>query len=196
MRLKVQSEAPRARLSASSGCRWRGPRTPTLQECVSGQGCGHGKVQGLLSVGATVWKVVTGELGFAEIAKMAWGAIQAMIPPTLVRILVEKLVAMIVPAVGALMVIVEGIQAAWGTVSQIIQALETFIAFLKAVKGGGAGPKFAAALAQAQIVVLDFVANYLLLKLGKGLKALAGKLKGIARRLMKKKRAGRRSRWA
>ncbi len=147
------------------------------------------KVQGLLSVGATVWKLVTGELGFSEIAKMAWGAIQAMIPPTLVRILIEKLVAMIVPAAGALMVIIEGLQAAWGTISQIIQALETFIAFLKAVKGGGAGPKFAAALAQAAIVVLDFVANFLLLKLGKGLKALAGKLKGIARRLMKKKRA-------
>jgi hypothetical protein len=41
------------------------------------------------------------------------------------------------------------------------------------------------------IVVLDFVANYLLMKLGSGLKALAGKLKGIARHLMKKKRAAK-----
>jgi hypothetical protein len=122
---------------------------------------------------------------------MAWEAIKEMIPPTLIRILVEKLVAMIVPAAGALMVIIEGLQAAWGTVSRIIAAIDTFIAFLKAVKGGGAGPQFAQALVAAMIVVLDFVANYLLMKLGSGLKALAGKLKGIARHLMKKKRAAK-----
>jgi hypothetical protein len=122
---------------------------------------------------------------------MAWEAIKEMIPPTLIRILVEKLVAMIVPAAGALLAIIEGLQAAWGTVSRIIAAIDTFIAFLKAVKGGGAGPQFAQALVAAMIVVLDFVANYLLMKLGSGLKALAGKLKGIARHLMKKKRAAK-----
>jgi hypothetical protein len=151
----------------------------------------NSKVEGLLSVGKTIWALVTGQLGFAEIGKMAWEAIKEMIPPTLIRILVEKLVAMIVPAAGALLAIIEGLQAAWGTVSRIIAAIDTFIAFLKAVKSGGAGPKFAQALVAAMIVVLDFVANYLLMKLGSGLRALAGKLKGIARHLMKKKRAAK-----
>ena len=50
----------------------------------------------------------------AKIGQLAWGAIKAMIPPTLVRILVEKLVAMLVPVAGAVMVIIEGLKAAWG----------------------------------------------------------------------------------
>jgi hypothetical protein len=120
---------------------------------------------------------------------MAWEAILAMLPPVLIRLLIEKLVAVIVPAAGALLAIVEGLQAAWGTISSIIAAIDKFITFLKAVKGGGAGAQFAAALASAAIVVLDFVANFLIAKLASGLKKLAGKLGGIAKRLMKRKKA-------
>jgi hypothetical protein len=72
-------------------------------------------------------------------------------------------------------------------------ALDTFIAFLKAVKGGGAGPQFAKALASAAVVVLDFVANFLLLRLAKGLAKLAGKVMGFARRMMRKLRRRRRT---
>jgi hypothetical protein len=149
----------------------------------------NAKLEGILSVGKTIWAIVTGQLGFGEIAKMAWQAILALLPPVLAQILIEKLVAMIVPAAGAILAIVEGLRAAWGTVSRIIAAIDTFVAFLKAVKGGNAGPQFARALASAAIVVLDFVANFLLLKLGKGLMKLGGKLKGIAKRLMKKRKA-------
>ncbi|MGC4067420.1 MAG: polymorphic toxin type 15 domain-containing protein [Polyangiaceae bacterium] len=120
---------------------------------------------------------------------MAWEAILAMLPPVLIRLLIEKLVAVIVPAAGALLAIVEGLQAAWGTISSIISAIDKFITFLKAVKGGGAGAQFAAALASAAIVVLDFVANFLIAKLASGLKKLAGKLGGIAKRLMKRRKA-------
>ncbi|MGC4067425.1 MAG: hypothetical protein QM784_22820 [Polyangiaceae bacterium] len=120
---------------------------------------------------------------------MAWEAILAMLPPVLIRLLIEKLVAVIVPAAGALLAIVEGLQAAWGTISSIIAAIDKFITFLKAVKGGGAGAQFAAALASAAIVVLDFVANFLIAKLASGLKKLAGKLGGIAKRLTKRRKA-------
>ncbi|HVS00325.1 MAG TPA: hypothetical protein VMW27_27105, partial [Thermoanaerobaculia bacterium] len=77
---------------------------------------------------------------------------------------------------------------AWGTVSQILQAFQRFMAFLKAVKTGAAGPQFAAALAAAAVAVIDFVSNWLLLKLAKGLAKLGGKLKGIAQRLGKKRK--------
>ena len=56
------------------------------------------------------------------------------------------------------MTIIEGLQAAWGTVSRIIAA---FMAFLLAVKSGGAGPLFATVLASAAVVVLDFVGRQL-----------------------------------
>ena len=120
----------------------------------------------------------------ADARKQADALIVA-IPMALVAILIEKLVAMIVPAAGALMAIIEGLQAAWGTVSRIIAAFSAFMAFLSAVQGGGAGPQFATALASAAVVVLDFVANWLLKKLrgpaskvGRKLEGMAGKLKG------------------
>ncbi|MGC4067407.1 MAG: hypothetical protein QM784_22730 [Polyangiaceae bacterium] len=149
----------------------------------------NAKLEAVIGVGKVIWQIVTGQLGFPAIAKMAWEAILAMLPPVLIRLLIEKLVAVIVPAAGALLAIVEGLQAAWGTISSIIAAIDKFITFLKAVKGGGAGAQFAAALASAAIVVLDFVANFLIAKLASGLKKLAGKLGGIAKRLTKRRKA-------
>src|SRR6185369_17598025 len=107
----------------------------------------------------------------------------------LIAILIEKLVAMIVPAAGALMAIIEGLQAAWGTVSRIIAAFGAFMAFLLAVKSGGAGPLFAAVLASASVVVLDFVANWVLRKLAGPARKVGDKLKGMAEKFKSKRKA-------
>src|SRR6185369_13463872 len=107
----------------------------------------------------------------------------------LIAILIEKLVAMIVPAAGALMAIIEGLQAAWGTISRIIAAFGAFMAFLLAVKGGGAGALFAAVLASAAVVVLDFVANWLLKKLASAARKVGAKLKGLAENFKAKRNA-------
>lgn len=147
------------------------------------------KVEQVLGLGAAVWKVLTGGgLSVAQIGKMAWEGIKSIIPMAVVRILVEKLVSMIVPAAGAVMVIIEGLQAAWGTVSRILAAFSKFMEFLRAVRSGNAGPPFAAALAAAAVAVIDFIANWLIAKLAKGAVKVAGKLKGIAKRLLGKKR--------
>jgi len=116
-------------------------------------------------------------------------ALMVAIPAALVMILVEKLVAMIVPAAGALMTIIEGLQAAWGTISRIIAAFAAFMAFLLAVKSGGAGPLFATVLASAAVVVLDFVANWLLKKLASAARKVGSKLKGLAEKFKAKRRA-------
>jgi hypothetical protein len=112
------------------------------------------------------------------------------IPAALVAILVEKLVSMIVPAAGAVMAI-EGLQAAWGTISRIIAALSAFMAFLLAIKGGSAGALFAAVLASAAVVVLDFVANWLLKKLASAARKVGAKLKGLAAKFKSKRKAKR-----
>src|SRR6185369_4084780 len=95
----------------------------------------------------------------------------------------------IVPAAGALMAIIEGLQAAWGTVSRIIAAFGAFMAFLLAVKSGGAGPLFATVLASAAVVVLDFVANWLLKKLAGAARKVGAKLKGLAEKFKSKRKA-------
>ncbi|HEX9642201.1 MAG TPA: hypothetical protein VGB13_12930, partial [Candidatus Krumholzibacteria bacterium] len=57
------------------------------------------------------------------------------------------------PVVGGIITVIEELVAAWGTISRIIATINLFIDFLKAVKGGGAAPKFATALASAAIVL-------------------------------------------
>lgn len=144
----------------------------------------EGKLQTVLGVGPAIWALLKqGGLGLQQIGAMAWSAIKAVLPPALIQLLIEKLVAMIIPAAGAVIAVIEGLQAAWGSVSAMLGAVGRAIAFLKAVKGGGAGPQFAQLVAASAIVVIDFVSNWLLLRLGKAILKIGGKIKGIASKL-------------
>jgi voltage-gated potassium channel Kch len=147
------------------------------------------KVFELLGVGGIVLELLLeGGLTREHITQMAMDALLVAIPAALVAILVEKLVSMIVPAAGAVMAIIEGLQAAWGTVSRIIAAFSAFVGFLLAVKTGAAGPLFAGLLAAAAVVVLDFVANWLLKKLASAARKVGAKLKGLAEKFKAKRK--------
>jgi hypothetical protein len=142
------------------------------------------KVEEVLGLGMMIWNVLrSGCISAAQVGRMAWSALKAAIPTVLVQLLIEKLVAMIVPAAGALMTIIEGLRAAWGTVSRIIAAFQLFFIFLKAVKNGNAGPQFANAVAAAAVVVIDFVANWLLMRLRRPAGAVSGRLRAMAQRI-------------
>ncbi|WP_420129123.1 eCIS core domain-containing protein [Longimicrobium sp.] len=145
----------------------------------------NAKLESVLGLGTAIWDVLKkGGISIAQVGTMAFEALKAAIPTALVELLVEKLVAMIVPAAGAVMAIIEGLQAAWGAVQRILAAIGAFVAFLKAVRGGNAGPQFATALAAAAIAVIEFVAQWLLRRLMKPAKAVGGKIKAIAQRIM------------
>jgi hypothetical protein len=147
------------------------------------------KVLELLGIGGTIVELLQeGGISLESIGQMTWEALKSAIPAALISILIEKLVSMLVPAVGAVLAIIEALQAAWGTVSRIIAAFESFIAFLKAVKGGNAGPQFANLLAAVAVVVLDFVANWLLRKLRGAAGKVGAKLKGLAERFRNRRR--------
>ncbi len=142
------------------------------------------KVEEVLGIGLTIFNILrSGGINLAKIGSMAWEAIKQAIPMALVQILIEKLVSMLIPAAGAVLAIIEGLQAAWGTVQRILQAIQRFIEFMKAVKTGKAGPKFADVLAAAAIAVIDFVANWLLKRLRKPAGAVASRLRAIAQRI-------------
>ncbi|MCP2732575.1 hypothetical protein [Limnofasciculus baicalensis] len=142
------------------------------------------KVEEVLGLGMTVWNVLKqGGINVTEVSKMAWEGIKSAIPAVLISILIEKVVSMIVPAAGTVMLIIEGLQAAWGTASRILQAFERFMAFLKAVKTGQAGPPFGAAVAAAGVVVIDFVANWLLKRLRGAASKVAAKVREIAAKI-------------
>jgi hypothetical protein len=149
-----------------------------------------GKVFELLGIGGMILEfLLEGGLTREHILQMALDALMVAIPSALIAILIEKLVALIIPAVGAVMAIIEGLQAAWGTISRIIAAFGAFMTFLLAVKGGGAGALFAAVLAAAAVAVLEFVASWLLRKLASAARKVGGKLKGLAEKFKAKRKA-------
>jgi hypothetical protein len=118
---------------------------------------------------------------------MAWQAIVAALPGMIISIVIEKLVSLIVPAAGAIMTIIQGLMAAWNTISKIIAAFGKFFTFLKAVKAGPAVAAclFADAVAAGVVALLDFITNFLLTRLKSAGKSVGTKLKGIAQRIMK-----------
>jgi Domain of unknown function (DUF4157) len=150
------------------------------------------KVFELLGVGGIILELLLeGGLTREHIIQMALDALMVAIPAALVAILIEKIVSMIVPAAGAVMAIIEGLQAAWGTISRIIAAFSAFVGFLLAVKSGSAGPLFAGLLAAAAVIVLDFVSNWLLKKIAGAARKVGAKLKGLAEKFKLKRKAKR-----
>ena len=154
------------------------------------------KVESVLGLGKLLWNVlIKGCLSVSEIGKMAWQAVLSALPMMIIALVIEKLVSLIVPAAGAIMTIIQGLIAAWGSISRIIAAFSTFFAFLKSVKTGGvtAACLFAQSVAAGAVVLLDFIANFLLVRLGKALKSVANKLKGLAQKVMKGLKRGGKS---
>ena len=150
------------------------------------------KVMELLGIGGMVMQLLLdGGLTTENITQMALNALMTAIPAALIAVLVEKVLSMIIPAAGAVIAIIEGLQAAWGAVSRIIAAFSAFMAFLLAVESGSAGPLFATALAAGVVVVLDFVSNWLLKKLMRAARKVGAKLKGMAQRFRQRRRGGR-----
>ena len=114
---------------------------------------------------------------------MVWQGIVAAVPGMIVALLVEKLVSMIVPAAGAVLLIIQGLQAAWGAIQRVLSAIDAFVTFLKSVKGGASGPAFAGALAASAVAVIEFIAVWLLRKLKGAATKVGGKLREIAQRI-------------
>ncbi|MEW2081856.1 DUF4157 domain-containing protein [Streptomyces sp. NPDC005283] len=144
------------------------------------------KVEGILGLGKAVINVlVKGCVSIKQIGKMAWDAIIASLPMMIASIVIEKVVSMIVPAAGAILTIVQGLMAAWQSISSILSAFSKFWAYLKAVKAGPAACLFAEAVAAGIVALLDFIANFLMIRLSSATKGVGKRLKVMAEKIMK-----------
>jgi hypothetical protein len=154
------------------------------------QGWFHEKVQEVVGFGTAVWHLLQrGGISIAEVARMAWDGLKAAIPGILIALLIEKLMSLIVPAVGAILTIIQSIQAGWASLGRILQAFEAFFAFLKHVKLGSAGPLFAKAVAAGAVAAVEFVSNFLLTRLKGAASAVNNRLRALARRIGERLRA-------
>ncbi|MFD7233783.1 DUF4157 domain-containing protein [Streptomyces syringium] len=144
------------------------------------------KVESVLGLGKTIINVlVKGCVSMAQIGRMAWQALVQSLPAIIISIVVEKVVSMIVPAAGAIMTIIQGLMAAWGTISKIIAAFGKFFGFLKAVKSGAAACLFAQAVAAGVVALLEFITNFLLTRLKMASKGVGNRLKAMAQKITK-----------
>ncbi|WP_406835059.1 DUF4157 domain-containing protein [Streptomyces sp. AHU1] len=143
------------------------------------------KVESVLGLGRMVIDVLLkGCVSMAQIGRMAWQALVRSLPMIIVSIVVEKVVSLIVPAVGAILTIVQGLMAAWGTISRIIAGFGKFFAYLKAVRAGPAACLFAEAVAAGVVALLEFITNFLLSRLKMAAKGVGGRLKAMAQKIM------------
>ncbi|MFE9822853.1 DUF4157 domain-containing protein [Streptomyces sp. NPDC005791] len=144
------------------------------------------KVEGILGLGKAVIDVlVKGCVSVKQIGKMAWDAIIASLPMMIASIVIEKVVSMIVPAAGAILTIVQGLMAAWQSISSILSAFSKFWAYLKAVKAGPAACLFAEAVAAGIVALLDFIANFLMIRLSGATKGVGKRLQAMAQKITK-----------
>ncbi|MFI1393601.1 DUF4157 domain-containing protein [Streptomyces sp. NPDC020681] len=144
------------------------------------------KVEGILGLGKAVINVlVKGCVSIKQIGKMAWDAIIASLPMMIASIVIEKVVSMLVPAAGAILTIVQGLMAAWQSLSSILSAFSKFWAYLKAVKAGPAACLFAEAVAAGIVALLDFITNFLLIRIESATKGVGKRLKAMAETIMK-----------
>ncbi|MER7106989.1 eCIS core domain-containing protein [Streptomyces sp. NPDC000229] len=144
------------------------------------------KVEGILGLGKAVIDVlVKGCVSIKQIGKMAWDAIIASLPMMIASIVIEKVVSMLVPAAGAILTIVQGLMAAWQSLSSILTAFGKFWAYLRAVKAGPAACLFAEAVAAGIVALLDFITNFLMLRLTAATKGVGKRLKAMAEKILR-----------
>ena len=164
---------------------------PSLVSAV--KGWFKSKVEEVVGVGKLILDVLrNGGITFGKIVTMAWTAIKESLPGILIQLLIEKLIALLIPAAGALSLIIDGLKAAWAAASKILAAFQKFFAFLKAVEAGNAGPQFGEVVGAVAVAVMDFLANFVLSKLKGAGQKVGGTLRKMAERFMKavKKVAG------
>ncbi|WP_234342998.1 DUF4157 domain-containing protein [Streptomyces fulvoviolaceus] len=143
------------------------------------------KVEGILGLGKAVIDVlVKGCVSLKQIGKMAWDAIIASLPMMIASLVIEKVVSMIVPAAGAILTIVQGLMAAWQSISSILAAFGKFWAYLKAVKAGPAACLFAEVVAAGVVALLDFITNFLMIRLSSATKGVGKRLKAMSQKIM------------
>ncbi|MFI7019157.1 DUF4157 domain-containing protein [Streptomyces sp. NPDC050164] len=146
------------------------------------------KVKEITGLTEAVWnKLMKGGWTLEKIAKEVWDAIVPQLPFIIGEIVITKVLAKLIPGAGWGAAILEAIQAAIGSLGEIIKAVGALITWLKSVRQGGAGVLFAKAIAAGVVVLLEMAYELLLSGIGKYVSKVGQRLKGVAANLGKDK---------
>lgn len=148
------------------------------------------KVKEITGLTEAVWnKLMKGGWTLEKIAKEVWDAIVPQLPFIIGEIVITKVLAKLIPGAGWGAAILEAIQAAIGSLGEILKAIGAVITWLKSVRQGGAGVLFAKAIAAGIVVLLEMAYELLLSGIGKYVSKVGGRLRNVAANLGKDKNA-------
>ncbi|NBE52378.1 hypothetical protein GUY60_13265, partial [Streptomyces sp. YC537] len=149
------------------------------------------KVKEITGLTEAVWnKLMKGGWTIEKIAKEVWDAIVPQLPFIIGEIVITKVLAKLIPGAGWGAAILEAIQAAIGSLGEILKAIGAVITWLKSVRQGGAGVLFAKAIAAGIVVLLEMAYELILSGIGKYVSKVGKRLKGVAAGLGKDKGPG------
>ncbi|MFD9213230.1 hypothetical protein ACFVY9_08960 [Streptomyces sp. NPDC059544] len=144
------------------------------------------KIQEVLGLPRQIFDaLVDGGVSKEQMAKEAWDAALPQLPVIIGEIVVTKIIAKLVPGAGWVMAVIDALKSAWGALSEILRAFGAFMDYLKAVKGGNAGLLFAKAVASGVVALLELAYEALLSGIGKYVKKVGDRLRGVAANLRK-----------
>ncbi|MFG2290019.1 DUF4157 domain-containing protein [Streptomyces sp. NPDC048595] len=134
--------------------------------------------------------LIDGNVSAEEMGKMAWDAALPQLPLIIGELVIEKVVAKLIPGAGWAMAIIDALKTAWGALSKILAAFGLFMDFLKAVKSGNAARPFAKAVAAGVVALLELVYQELISGIQKYMGKVTSKLGGMLKNIRSKRRPG------
>ncbi|MGG7571912.1 hypothetical protein [Streptomyces sirii] len=134
--------------------------------------------------------LIDGDVTVEEMGKMAWDAAVPQLPLIIGELVIEKVVAKLIPGAGWVMAVIDALKTAWDTLSEILAAFGLFMDFLKAVKSGNAARPFAKAVAAGVVALLELIYQALIDGVQKFMGKVTSKLGGMLKNIRKKKHPG------
>ncbi|WP_185843946.1 hypothetical protein [Streptomyces sp. WAC 05379] len=132
-------------------------------------------------------ELISGGVTVEQMAQMAWDEAVPQLPVIIGVLVVEKVVAKLIPGAGWVMAIIDALQTAWGALSEILAAFGLFMDFLKAVKSGNGALPFAKAVAAGVVALLELVYTFLIEGVGRFMGKVADRLGDMLKKLRTKK---------
>ncbi|WP_328869526.1 DUF4157 domain-containing protein [Streptomyces sp. NBC_00287] len=131
--------------------------------------------------------LIDGGVTVDQMAQMAWDEAVPQLPVIIGVLVVEKVVAKLIPGAGWVMAIIDALQTAWGALSEILAAFGLFMDFLKSVKSGNGALPFAKAVAAGVVALLELVYTFLIEGVGRFMGKVADRLGDMLKKIRTKK---------
>ncbi|MFJ9030079.1 DUF4157 domain-containing protein [Streptomyces sp. NPDC102274] len=169
-------------LSGAAASAEDGARNYLFQEIISAvKNWFNEKIQEVLGLPKEIFDaLLNGGVSKEQMAEEAWEEAKPQLPFIIGEIVITKIIAKLIPGAGWVLAIIDALKAAWGALSEILQAFGAFMDYLKAVKGGNAGLLFAKAVASGVVALLELAYQALLSGVARYVKKVGDRLKGVA----------------